>query len=225
MVSDRDVSVGFIGPKGRLSRHLAPFGTVGYKSHMKRAKAGKRGTPTERSLAILGTFMWVAWVLLNGFAPFSLIFGFVGVLMSISEYRRWQRRERYPSGRWDDRFVFPRWAWFAAGAVPSWFVVGFAYGFVLGMTGEPVDAGSPLIVFLGLVPWIAGGLATERLLVRAAERREEAERSALPTMPPPPPGGPPSAGDATNEADPRQPSNEPQVGPGPDRKQDPRARF
>ena len=94
------------------------------------------------------------------------------------EYRKWQRRERHSTGRWEDRFVYPRWAWFAVGVVPSLVVVSVVYGVVLGIMNEPAPTDSRFVTLLGIVPWIVGGFATERLLVRAAERREEAERSA-----------------------------------------------
>ena len=63
-----------------------PPRSIGYKTEM------KRGSRTERSLAIVGVLMWAAWVLLNGLSPFSIVFGSIGVVISIVEYRQWQRR-------------------------------------------------------------------------------------------------------------------------------------
>lgn len=163
-------------------------------------------------------------MLLNGLSPFSIVFGSIGVVISIVEYRQWQRRERVSSGSREGRYVFPRWAWFGVGAVPSVLVVGIAYGIVLGISGRTVVTPSSLVWFLEIVVWIAGGLASERLLVRAAERREEAERATAPPLPPPPPGPPPATNHSSAEKH-RRPRGEVPSRPSPDRGQDPRGRF
>ena len=46
---------------------------------MKRVRAGKRGTSTERVLAVVGVLMWATWVVLNGFSLFSIVFGSVAL--------------------------------------------------------------------------------------------------------------------------------------------------
>ena len=187
-------------------------------------KRGRRGTKAERVLAIVGMLMWATWIVLNGLSPFTLIFGSIAFVISVSEYRRWLRRERISSGSREGRLTYPRWAWFAVGAVPSTFLVGVVWGLVLVISGRTYEEVPPLVGVLGIVAWIAGGLVTERLLVRAAERREAAARSAAPPLPPPPPGTPPATSGASPKEE-RRPRNEPAPKPHQDLKQDPRGRF
>ena len=182
-------------------------------------KRGKRGSDAEHTLAIVGVLMWAIWIVLNGFAPITLVFGPIALVVSISEYRRWLRRERSSSGRREGEFVYPRWAWFAVGAVPATFLVGVVAGLILDISGRTLEAEIPSPVYvLGIAAWIAGGVVTERLLVRGAERREREARSAAPTLPPPPPGTPP----ATSDASAKKERPEPAPRPNPDHEQDPR---
>lgn len=162
-------------PRSCSSHHpLASPSDRSYKHAM------RRGTSAERLLAWTGAIIWVVWAV-NGLSLITLVFGVVGVVMSIVEYRRWQRWERIGSGTREGEYVYPRWAWYAVGAVPAILVVGFVYGVVLAISGRALPTERPgAVILVAFIIWIAAGLTTERLLVRAAKRRE--------TVPPPPPG-------------------------------------
>jgi len=140
----------------------------------------KRGTPDERTLAYIGIVLWGIWAVLSALPPSSLIgigVSAAGIVLGLREIKQWQAGELLARGRKAGTPVYPRWAWFAVGAVPTAVIVTVFFA---------VGGSSEADLFLpSAIGWIAGGFGAQSLLVARADRR--AAPGVVPQMPPPPP--------------------------------------
>jgi hypothetical protein len=130
----------------------------------------KRGTVLERVLAIAGTGVWVAFVVLDLRRPANYIgsaLGSAAAIWSVVEILRWQagKESHWFSGR-PGRMAYPSLAWFALGLIPASALAASTSG---GWIYQPVA-------------WLALGGLTTWLLTRNAERRD---RRATATIAPP----------------------------------------
>jgi hypothetical protein len=146
----------------------------------------KRGTSAERGLAYAGIALWAGWGLLSLAPPTSPIavgVSAAGVFLGLREIKQWQGGELMTRpARKAGTPVYPRWGWFAVGAVPAAFIVAIASV----LTSSAPVADDELFV-PGAIAWVAGGLAMQTLLVARANRRKDAAAPlAVPVVPPPP---------------------------------------
>ena len=109
-------------------------------------------------------------------SPIAVGISAAGVVLGLREIKQWQAGELLTRGRKAGTPVYPRWAWFAVGAVPTAIVVAIAFA---------VAGWSETELFLpSAVAWIAGGFGAQSLLVSRADRRGAS--GVAPQMPPPP---------------------------------------
>lgn len=147
----------------------------------------KRGTVLERGLAYAGVILWALWAFQALMAPRSRLIAVLcamGVVVGVQEISRWRSWEQYSSpARRRGKDVYPRWAWFAVGAVPATTAVAIALVIWIGPTG---DYGWEWTVATWTA-WVVAGFATERSLVKRAMQRESMR--AVPPAPPAPQKG------------------------------------
>jgi hypothetical protein len=138
----------------------------------------KRGSALERGLAYTGIGLWVAMGAVALIPPRDyLAFGIsaLGVVAGIKELSRWQSGLKYSgTHRRSGTYVYPRWAWFAVGAVPAVFVTGIVGA---ATSGSAARTGAWLVI--DILAWIAGGLAAENILTIRAARREAGDSDGV----------------------------------------------
>lgn len=137
---------------------------------------------------LYGAIYVLAAVILDPPHIIAIPLSIAGVILGLKEMKRWQAGsarvlQLADSRAGEPRTIYPRWAWFASGAVPSEVI------------GGPIaeNATGPGVWLLPSIAFVAGGIAMQSLMVARANHRNDAVAKATLSMVPPTPLPPPRA--------------------------------